>query len=272
MRALFYLCEYSVENLSILSSYSNNEGGLCMTNKRWNSLQGSIGFYATMAFCLLAIAVSGYFLLSDREAEPPQDYYEDVPQAVTSIPELTPIDTEPSDETAGKMPVAELLPEPEDMPDSKPVSAPAEVSEPVPVEEPPRLVVSPLKGKVLAAFSVDDLIYSKTMDDWRTHDGVDIAAAIGTTVMSASAGTVTAVFNDSMMGTTVVVEHTGGYETTYANLQPTPPVKAGDTVSAGQIIGAVGTTASAESAQSPHLHFTVTKNGELVDPNEFLNE
>lgn len=243
-----------------------------MSNKRWDSLRGSIGFYATMGFCLLAIAVSGYFLLSGKETEPPQDFYEDVPQTVTSIPEITPVDTEAEAEPAGKMPVAELLPEPEEDPASTPVSAPAEITESAPVEESPRLVVAPLKGEVLAAFSVDDLIYSKTMDDWRTHDGVDIAAAIGTTVMSASAGTVAAVFNDSMMGTTVVVEHAGGYETTYANLQPVPPVKAGDAVSAGQIIGAVGTTAGAESAQSPHLHFTVTKNGELVNPHEFLGE
>ena len=49
-----------------------------------------------------------------------------------------------------------------------------------------------------------------------------------------------------------------------------PGVEAGDSVSAGQIIGAVGATASAEAAQSPHLHFSVTRDGEAVDPGEFL--
>ncbi len=81
-----------------------------------------------------------------------------------------------------------------------------------------------------------------------------------------------AVTDDPMMGTTVVIEHDGGYQTTYANLQDTPTVVSGDEVSAGQIIGAVGTTASAESAQSPHLHFSVSKNGTLMDPDEFLNQ
>ena len=38
----------------------------------------------------------------------------------------------------------------------------------------------------------------------------------------------------------------------------------------GQIIGAVGTTAAAESGQ-PHLHFAVTKDGKAVDPNEYLS-
>ena len=74
------------------------------------------------------------------------------------------------------------------------------------------------------------------------------------------------------MGTTVTVEHDGGYQTTYANLQTDPPVEAGDIVSAGQIIGAVGATAAAESAQGPHLHFSVSKYGEAIDPHEFLEE
>ena len=46
----------------------------------------------------------------------------------------------------------------------------------------------------------------------------------------------------------------------------------GDTVTAGQVIGAVGTTAAAESAQGPHLHFSVTKDGDAVDPEEYLNK
>ena len=72
------------------------------------------------------------------------------------------------------------------------------------------------------------------------------------------------------MGTTVVIRHDGGYQTTYSNLQARPNVEAGDSVSAGQIIGAVGRTAAAESAQGPHLHFSVTKDGVPVDPSEYL--
>ena len=73
-----------------------------------------------------------------------------------------------------------------------------------------------------------------------------------------------------MMGTTVTIGHDGGYQTVYASLQARPTVEEGDKVSAGQIIGAVGTTAKAESGQSPHLHFSVTKDGDAVDPEEFL--
>lgn len=136
--------------------------------------------------------------------------------------------------------------------------------------EAPRLVVTPLRGDVLTAFSMEELVYSPTLGDWRTHNGVDIAAQQGTTVLAASAGAVMSVTDDPLMGTTVVLEHDNGYQTTYANLQAKPNVEAGDPVSAGQIIGAVGTTAAAESGQ-PHLHFAVTKDGKAVDPNEYLS-
>ena len=118
---------------------------------------------------------------------------------------------------------------------------------------------------------MEELVYSPTLGDWRTHNGVDIAAQQGTTVLAASAGAVLSVTDDPLMGTTVVIQHSGGYETTYANLQAEPAVETGDTVSAGQTIGAVGTTAAAEAAQGAHLHFSVAKDGEAVDPDAFLN-
>ena len=128
----------------------------------------------------------------------------------------------------------------------------------------------PCTGTISKNYSPDELVFSMTMNDYRTHDGVDIAAASGTTVLAACNGAVLAVEEDALLGTTVVLEHEGGYQTTYANLQAAPPVEAGELVSAGQILGVVGTTASAETAQGPHLHFSVSKDGAPVDPGEFL--
>ncbi len=214
--------------------------------------------------CVVTIGVGGWYLLSEREAAKeaaaPVEMVQDpvVRPAVPKEPEPIPV---PEPEVPAPV-VAEEAP--------PPVVKPVLDDTPI-VAEAPKLVVSPLNGTVLAAFSVDELIYSETFDDWRTHDGVDIAAAAGTTVLSASAGTVLSVRADDMMGTTVTIDHGDGYQTTYANLQAKPTVEAGDSVSAGQIIGAVGTTAAAESAQGPHLHFSVTLDGDAVDPNEYLD-
>ena len=149
-----------------------------------------------------------------------------------------------------------------------PVTTPITAEPVTPVA--PRLIVSPLSGETVAAFSMDELAYSETLADWRTHDGIDIKADAGTQVLAASSGTVLSVADDDLMGTTVVIAHDGGYETTYSNLQSVPTVAPEQYVSAGQVIGAVGTTSLAEASMSPHLHFSVTKDGEIIDPQEFL--
>lgn len=235
-----------------------------MENKLRSVLSGT-GFYVLLAVCLIAAAVSGWFLLFGRDEAPAEDVPAPAAVSAPARDVYVPVpaeDDEPTVETAAPAPVeVEIVPTmPEVTVDDTPV-----------VAEAPRLVVEPLKGEVLMAFSVDRLVYSPTLADWRTHDGVDISAKPGTTVLAATAGTVASVEDDPLMGTTVVIEHEGDYITTYANLQAKPTVLPGDLVTAGQIIGAVGSTAAAESAQSPHLHFSVTRNGEAVDHNEFLN-
>lgn len=236
-----------------------------MDNKFKSVLSGA-GFYAALAICLLAVGVGGWFMLFHRDngAQPAVVDTPPIQETDAPAPELYVPEEEPEVvETVSPEPVeVEVVPSMPELPvDDTPV-----------VAEAPRLVVSPLNGEVLMAFSVEELVYSPTLADWRVHDGVDISAKPGTTVLSASSGTVTSVDDDPLMGTTVVIEHDGGYQTTYSNLQSKPTVAAGDAVSAGQIIGAVGTTAAAEAAQSPHLHFSVTKDGEPVDPDVFLNQ
>ncbi|MCI8910590.1 MAG: M23 family metallopeptidase [Oscillibacter sp.] len=232
-------------------------------SKRWDAIRGSAGFYITMAVCLLVIGVSSYYLLFDRKdpapaeepARPPVDTYVAAP-----APEIT----EPKEP-----PVVETI-SPAQVETPAPVMPEIEIDDTPVVAEAPLQIVTPLDGEVVTAFSMDQLVYNPTLQDWRTHDGVDISAAEGTAVLAACAGTVLAVEEDAMMGTTVILEHDGGYQTTYANLQEQPGVGAGEAVSAGQILGAVGCTAAAEAAQEPHLHFSVTKDGENMDPNEFL--
>ena len=231
-----------------------------MEGKVKKALSG-VGFYGTLAVCLAIVGVCGWLLLweGNETAAPTQV----TPQVPVSQPVKMP---EKPVQAQNETPVEALKPE---------QAAPAEAEAPeqtdaAPVAaEAPRLIVEPLQGEVLTAFSMEELVYNQALGDWRTHDGVDIAAGAGTTVLAACAGSVQSVTNDPLMGTTVVLEHDGGYRTTYANLQAKPSVEAGDTVSAGQIIGAVGSTAAAE-AGTPHLHFSVSREGKTVSPDEFL--
>ena len=118
---------------------------------------------------------------------------------------------------------------------------------------------------------MDALSYNPTTRDWRTHDGMDLAAEAGTAVLAAADGTVYTVYEDETMGHTVVIRHQDGYVTCYASLSEDVAVAPGDTVKLGQKIGTVGNSALLESALGDHIHFSVTRDDEPIDPQSFLS-
>ena len=124
----------------------------------------------------------------------------------------------------------------------------------------------PVDGGVIQPFSGGALVKSLTTGVWQTHNGVDLAAALGDPVKAAAAGTVSQVAEDALWGITVTIDHKNGYLTRYCNLGAGLSVSEGDTVEAGTVIGAVGQTADAESVGDTHLHFEVLKNGNYMDP------
>ena len=150
------------------------------------------------------------------------------------------------------------------MPDG---TAPASATEPAVLR-----TASPVEGQTVAMYSVDALSYNQTTRDWRTHDGVDIAAEAGTKVCAAADGEVYTVYEDETMGMTVVIRHAGGYVTRYASLAKEVSVAPGDKVQLGQPIGTVGTSALLENAVGEHVHFSVTCNDKAVDPARFLKQ
>ncbi|MDR3209265.1 MAG: M23 family metallopeptidase [Oscillospiraceae bacterium] len=108
------------------------------------------------------------------------------------------------------------------------------------------------------------------MGDWRTHAGIDIKGALGAKVTAAADGKVADILRDDMLGTVVVVDHGFGMLSYSANLASSPTVKVGDTVSAGSVIGAIGSTALGETGDVSHLHFELRLNGAPVDPAAYL--
>ena len=118
---------------------------------------------------------------------------------------------------------------------------------------------------------MEALSYNQTTRDWRTHNGVDIAAEAGTEVVAAADGDVYTTYEDESLGYTVVIRHEGGYTTHYSSLGEDLRVQAGDQVQMGQVIGTVGSTALVETVLGPHVHFSVTYQDVAMDPAEFLN-
>ena len=205
------------------------------------------GFYIVLFLCVAAIGISGYYLFSSLDMRD-GDAAVAAPTQVVVMPTVQPV-----------------------KPTVAPTPAPTAKPTPAPTPAPPP-AAWPVKGQVVADYSLEVLAYDETMGDWRTHSGIDIAAPVGTQVLAVSAGTVASVEQDDLMGTTVVIAHAGGVESIYANLAAVPTVEAGDQVSIGAVIGAVGTTAVAESARAPHLHFEMREDGESVDPVSYLPE
>ncbi len=132
--------------------------------------------------------------------------------------------------------------------------------------------VCPVDGIVLKEHSDNIPVYSYTMEDYRLHNGIDIAASVGTPVYAAADGTVSEINDDPMMGVCVSIAHSGGAVTCYKGLseESLGMMTVGDDVSCGQVIGSAGNTALIESAEENHVHFELTVNGEQQNPAEYI--
>ncbi len=102
--------------------------------------------------------------------------------------------------------------------------------------------------------------------DWRFHAGVDLA--IGhTPIYATRAGIVETATYSSSAGYYVVINHMDGYKSTYMHMCKFPSVKQGEMVTAGQVIGCVGTTGTSTGY---HLHFGISQNGVNLNPMDFI--
>lgn len=130
---------------------------------------------------------------------------------------------------------------------------------------------TPIKGEIIREFAKDSLVYSNTLEEWITHNGVDIKADKTSVVKSASKGKVLAIKNDPRYGLTVIVNHDNGYQTVYANLLTAEYVVEGEEIQAGQTIGTVGNSSSFEISDDYHLHFELIKDGEYLNPQNMMD-
>ncbi len=131
---------------------------------------------------------------------------------------------------------------------------------------------SPVEGYVFKQHSTDELVYSLTLGDYRTHDGVDISANVGSEVKACLDGKIESVYYDPLMGYCVSIEHKDGIVSHYKNLGENLPESTveGKDVKSGEVIGYVGESAMIEFSDETHLHFELEVSGEATDPLEYL--
>ena len=221
-------------------------------NKRnFGSINGK-GYYIALILCAAAIGITGYLYTRNVDQETvvlQETLEEDVIVGPVATEENVPvIATEPVTETT--------------VPATKATE---------PTQKKTLKTTAPVSGQEIHGYSMEALSYNETTRDWRVHNGVDFAAEEGTQVCAAADGTVYTVYEDDSLGYTVVIRHEGGYTTRYSSLSQETCVQAGDTVTMGQTIGYVGSTALVETTMGSHLHFSVTCQDEPMDPAQFLS-
>lgn len=231
------------------------------------------GFYIVLFLCVATIGISGYYLIRSAIDNSVQEPLEPVTgNSTVVLPDESAV-------SPGLPQVPEEEPQavaatPSDVPDAQeetPAEETEETTAPSPVQTPAAAVYTwPVKGEIIRGYSLEVLAYDETMGDWRTHSGVDIAADVGIKVLCTSDGTVQAVYQDDLMGSTVVVDHGNGLVSTYSNLSENPTVTVGQAVETGTVLGVVGSTAIAENQSVSHLHFEMSDNGKPVDPANYL--
>lgn len=231
--------------------------------------------YMTIILVLLIMAVAVGLVTAANKRNKPAETSANSAEVSTSAQttaHLPIVTTAPKPQTTQTLPVAT---EPAETSAATRPAASAAATDPITEAAAPEstlpVFIMPTIGNVSKSYSVDVLVYSDTMEDYRTHSGIDICAGTGEGVMAAADGVVSEVYTHPMMGYTVVVRHDGSAETVYQNLAEDIAVSVGDTVKSGEVIGAIGDSALIEIAEEPHLHFELRVDGKTVNPLDYIS-
>ncbi len=208
-----------------------------------------------MCFCLMAL-VSVFVVKASIDKVKDSMETADVvkKQAVDEIEEVEPqiVDSRDNTNSTENDPISDTEDEHEDIPEY--------ISD----------HIFPVEGDIIMKYSTDVPIYWKTLDQYMVHEGIDIASDVGTPVQACAGGTVTKIEEDDGMGTTIEINHGDGLISVYSNLAADSLIELGEIVTQGTVIGKVGQSAMFEFESPDHLHFEMTKNGEHVDPMDYL--
>lgn len=203
------------------------------------------GYYIALSLCILSVGAIGFFSLRSAQHTADETPIPNTPQ-IDAEDVLKPKDdvTEPTDET---------------MQSSDDIKKPTA-----------KAYILPIEGDVLVGYDEKKPVYSKTLKDWRVHTGIDYLAPLDTEVKAVGDGVVEEIITDDLLGVTVIIKHTDGLSSVYANLNKDISLTDGQLISQGDIVGKVGDSAVIEISDSPHLHFEMHRDGKTIDPTSVI--
>ena len=118
---------------------------------------------------------------------------------------------------------------------------------------------------------MDKTVYFKTLDQYKYNPALVISGAVGDQVLSVAKGLVKSIDVTAQTGTTVTVDLGNGFEAIYGQLKEVP-VKVGDYVETKTVLGYLSEPTKYYSAEGCNLYFEMRKNGEPINPLEYLGE
>lgn len=134
-----------------------------------------------------------------------------------------------------------------------------------------KLILWPVDGDVILSYSMDKTVYFQTLDQYKYNPALIISGAVGDQVMSVERGVVKSIDVTAQTGTTVTVDMGNGYEAIYGQLKEVP-VKVGDYVATKTVLGYLSEPTKYYSVEGCNLYFEMRKDGEPINPLEYLGE
>ena len=261
-------------------------------NNRKNKKQNSKGFYIAVCCCVIVLGITGYITNQKKSIT----YEKSIPGPTQEIAKIThtpspepktttaPQPTETASEPTKEIPLPTVLPtqraetvtttinDPDDF-DIVEVGEPVEFYEDnvmtsVTINADPDFIM-PVIGETAEGFSGDTLIFNNAMDDWRSHNGIDILTESDTEVLASADGTIKDIYTD-YLGNIVIISHANGYETLYGCIKSTEGLEIGSSIRQGDVISTVSELPQGENVTKPHLHFELSHEGTPVNPQDII--
>lgn len=239
------------------------------------SVRKNIAFYVSLALCISAVAGAAWTTYgSVQEYAKPETNSQESSKETSTLNAANEVSGQSyENSTVPESSVIEISMPEESKTESEPEkvklltpSIPEPVSEKSRADTPSNKVSKPIeKGDIIKAYSPKDPIRSETMNDWRTHSGVDISASDGSPVHAVLSGKVDNMYYDPLLGNVICIKSNGGYVLYYCGVTDTSIAKVGNEITSGETIGYIGRIPS-EIKDEPHLHLEARINGDLIDP------